>query len=313
MSEEKEYDLKKSMEKLGSLVPVLKDVHGNVIDGVHRLKENPNCPCITVESVTDPIQLILARMAANVCRRQVSSEEKIDWLRQLAKLTSWTPKQIAQESGMSYTWVMKYLPDEYKDKLKAEAGQIGGQISATRRVAKEVQRDEWGRTKIFDCALCGNSTVTPIFYGEQPLCATCDLKVQRDPELLRKLKPSKPVTMVTPKEYKPKETWAHRKASMKVPVSHMEQRLAKRLTEAGVEFETQVEYCIGKCIADFRIKGIPFFIDYEELHVKREEKDEKARSRLAQFYKVEPVGLPYKADTKEEEERLLRLIMDRIS
>jgi len=33
VSEEKEYDLAKSKEKLGALVPVLRDVYGNVIDG----------------------------------------------------------------------------------------------------------------------------------------------------------------------------------------------------------------------------------------------------------------------------------------
>lgn len=33
--------------------------------------------------------------------------------------TGWTPQQIAEATGMSYAWVMKYLPDEFKDEEKA--------------------------------------------------------------------------------------------------------------------------------------------------------------------------------------------------
>jgi len=39
--------------------------------------------------------------------------------------------KIAEETGMSYTWVMKYLPEKFKDDVKSESAR------ATRRVAEE--------------------------------------------------------------------------------------------------------------------------------------------------------------------------------
>jgi transcriptional regulator with XRE-family HTH domain len=289
MSED--YNLKQSIDKLGALVPVLRDVHGNIIDGFHRLKENENYPSVTVETVKNPVQLILARMAANVCRREVSAEEKTEWLKELTELTGWSPKEIAEETGMSERWVYKYLPSEQK-KEEPE------QLASARRALRE-------------CSRCFMASRDVQEYKGEMLCPQCVEEAKRKP--MRATTPQETAVIPEPKIYKPKETWAHRKASMQVPVSHMEQRLAKRLVEAGIAFESQVEYCIAKCIPDFVINQIPFFIDGEDVHFRREEKDDSARSRLAQFYNVEPIGLTYKYDTKTEEDRLFREIMDKIS
>lgn len=317
MSEEKEYDieiveqLKRSKEQQGYLEKVKKDQHGNILSGRHRKEADADWPEEVVE-VKDELDRELKIIHYNIQRRPTKEETA----RRLLKVAKFLEAKGISKSEVlpnlakivPYTerWVRELLPDEYKRTYV--------RIPEVERREVGVQRDDWGRTKIYNCALCGKSTVTPIYYGVQPLCATCDLKVQRDPELLRTLKPEKvkPVAKEV-KEYKPKETWEHRKAVMAPPVSHMEQRLAKRLTEAGVAFESQKEYCIRKTIPDFVIAGKAFFIDLEALHVKREEKDEEARRRLAQFHNVEPFGLPYKADTKQEEDRLFKQIMDRIS
>jgi len=36
-----DYDLTKSSKALGKLYPILKDAHGNIIDGFHRKRVNP--------------------------------------------------------------------------------------------------------------------------------------------------------------------------------------------------------------------------------------------------------------------------------
>jgi len=134
-----EDDLKASAERVGRLVPVLKDAHGNVIDGFHRLRVDPKWPSIKLDHATDPVQLSIARLIANCCRRKIPAKEISQQLEFIAQVTGWTPKQIASAMGMSYTWVMKYLPAEYKDKEM--------QARATQRVARPpgpepVEKDE---------------------------------------------------------------------------------------------------------------------------------------------------------------------------
>ena len=121
-----EYDLSLSKQKLGELIPILTDAHGNIIDGFHREQIDPNWTKVKAEHIIDPVQLAMARLAANVCRRRVPAEEKTRLLGNIAELTGWSAEQIAEALGMSYQWVTKYLPSEFKDKEKVMAGQMGG-------------------------------------------------------------------------------------------------------------------------------------------------------------------------------------------
>jgi len=133
-------------------------VIADIIDGYHRLNVNPKWPRKKVEEVRDPVQLAIARLIANVCRRTVSAEEKTEWLRQIAELTGWTPRQIAENLPVSYTWVMKYLPDEYKTKTWEQEKPI------TRRV--------------ISCARCGDAVSMPVHLKGQFYCESCARKIE---------------------------------------------------------------------------------------------------------------------------------------
>lgn len=113
---QEEYDLKASKEIVGTLYPILKDAWGNIIDGFHRQRVDPKWPSIKLRHITDPVQLNMARLIANVCRREVPAQEKSELLGQIAKLTGWTPKQIAEALPMKKSWVYQYLPHEYKER-----------------------------------------------------------------------------------------------------------------------------------------------------------------------------------------------------
>jgi ribosomal protein L32 len=108
-----EYDIKKSKEKIGPLYPVLKSADGQIIDGKHRKLADKDWPECTVNIKGDAV--LIARIVANVQRREVSPKEKTDMLKELAEATHWTPEQIAENSGMSISWVRKYLPSEFKN------------------------------------------------------------------------------------------------------------------------------------------------------------------------------------------------------
>lgn len=68
-------------------------------------------------------QRLVARLISNVCRRHVSAEEKRETLEKLGEnyLSEGVNRgkiayKIAETTGMSYRWVMKYLPDKLKER-----------------------------------------------------------------------------------------------------------------------------------------------------------------------------------------------------
>lgn len=114
-------DLRSSSEFVGQLYPALVDANGNIIDGKHRLEADPTWPTIEVKTVDSEEKRLVAMLIANVCRRVVSSEEKTEILKSLCRIyqsQGLRPDQLAKElskkTGMTYRWVMKYLPDNLK-------------------------------------------------------------------------------------------------------------------------------------------------------------------------------------------------------
>jgi len=114
--EEEEYSLKESAEGVGELVPVIKDAYGNVIDGFHRLRVDPNWPAIRLPRVDDPVKLELARLAVNFCRRRVPKEELQAKIEFLIRTGGLTPEEIARKTGISKRTIYRYMPDELKRK-----------------------------------------------------------------------------------------------------------------------------------------------------------------------------------------------------
>lgn len=158
-----EYFIATSIPKIGYLYPVLKDAHGNIIDGIHRKNIDPKWPEQKLDHITDPVQLAIARLVANVCRRDVPGEEKTEWLRQIATMTGWTPKQIAENLPVSYPWVMKYIPDEFKER----PGVGFSELSVIRRIAQHEP------VKTVQCAKCSVAVENPVHYRGKFYCNAC--------------------------------------------------------------------------------------------------------------------------------------------
>lgn len=135
----KEYDLKRSYEKIGALYPVLRDAHGNVIDGFHRLKVDPKWPSIKLDHVMDPVQLTMSRLAANWQRRTLSVKEKREALEFIHTCTGWTAKEIAEKMGMSYRTIVRYIPEEAKNKKMQE---LASERRALPGMLRTVEKDE---------------------------------------------------------------------------------------------------------------------------------------------------------------------------
>ena len=121
-----EYDLRVSKRRTCELYPVLVDAHGNVIDGLHRLKADPGWERRTLEHIRTPAQLWLARIVANTHRRTVSREERAEQLTGLAEALrdEGVPRAkivstIAELTTFSERYVRGLLPDDYKMMSKA--------------------------------------------------------------------------------------------------------------------------------------------------------------------------------------------------
>jgi len=143
-----EYNIGKSMEKIGPLYPVLMSQDGRVIDGIHRLHANKNWPKHIVPITGSKVRV--ARIVANLQRREVPPKEKTIMLKELAQETHWTPEEISENTGMSISWVRKYLPSEFKDKNMAEL--------ASKKHKKEKSKPS-GRTFIGHTCHCGTPMI----------------------------------------------------------------------------------------------------------------------------------------------------------
>ncbi|MGB9676003.1 MAG: hypothetical protein ACPL0C_02300 [Candidatus Bathyarchaeales archaeon] len=117
-------ELRLTSKRAGKLYPVLLDKYGNVIDGAHRLTADKNWPKIKLHHIESEKDRLIARLISNVCRRKVSAKEKREILQRLGEIYlgegvkrgTTLAYKISEETGMSYRWVMKYLPDNLKER-----------------------------------------------------------------------------------------------------------------------------------------------------------------------------------------------------
>ena len=120
MAEER-YDLRESKKSVRELYPVLRNAHGNVIDGFHRLRVDPSWRTETLEHIRSPTQLVLARIIANTHRRSVSREEREGQINELAKclLDEGVAKEdlvssLVELTTFSDRYIRELLSDDYK-------------------------------------------------------------------------------------------------------------------------------------------------------------------------------------------------------
>jgi len=116
-----EYDLKKSKNYIGPLYPILLDAKGRIIDGIHRAEADKNWSKITLSHIRTNKDFLVARIVANICRRNVSIEERRLQLTELAKILlseGVKPGKISGEisrlTGLKESWICELLPKQFK-------------------------------------------------------------------------------------------------------------------------------------------------------------------------------------------------------
>jgi len=148
-----EYDLKKS-KKVGQLYPVLVDAKGNVIDGYHRLEADPNWRKEKLSEIDTEEKLLVARCVANWNRRQISREEKEEWINSLARIyqkqglkvsskgrRNEIMAKIMEVTGLSDRTVGAYLDERYKQKPSYDVEKRQPVIPASERIEHELGKE----------------------------------------------------------------------------------------------------------------------------------------------------------------------------
>ena len=140
--------LKSSSERIGQLYPILVDYHGNIIDGDHRFGVDEKWRRVRLEHIRTEKDRLIARIISNTVRRSVSSKEKSELLGRLGEIyisegivNGKIAYKIAEETGMSYQWVMKYLPDAFKDYLQSERAKVAPRHGAGMRKLLDPPKD----------------------------------------------------------------------------------------------------------------------------------------------------------------------------
>ncbi len=147
-----EFNRKESTKTVGELYPVLLSKDGKVIDGFHRLEDNPDWKTETLEHIDSEEKLLLARAISNWHRRSIEKDEKEKWINGLAKVyqeqgykirgqhpvdggppRNELVEKIANETGLNRNTITRHLASEFKQIEQAREVSIP-KVPASQRI-----------------------------------------------------------------------------------------------------------------------------------------------------------------------------------
>lgn len=313
-----QYDLIQSVKSVGKLVPILKDKDGSIIDGLHRQEIDPYWPSITVEAVDTPVKLELARLAANFCRRNVSSEEMNNRVGFLVK-QGLKPEEIADQTGISKSTIYKYMPQKLKDEKKVTAGKVSG-VSRSVPSSEQTVKTQETIEPLTECERCHVHNHCKEWHGHW-LCPTHYNAAEVNSEgylgyfrTQEQLKNKKLPELKAPPKPSELDTWETRQARMKVPHSKMEEKIVQGLRARGYKVITDLELCVRKTVPDFNIvlengKVVRGYIDGQVHNAKRKDKDQQLRDWLRD---EQPSDLIVEVDVEGDSDREAEEKLDEI-
>jgi hypothetical protein len=177
-------ELTESIKALGVLQPILVRPKPNglyeVVYGQRRAKAAEKAGLVevpvTIRLLSDEEAFTL-QLTENLQRKDLSEEEKARALGELAKRTGWNAQQIADKLKMSYAWVCRYLPEEFKAAEKVEAGRIGGEVLKQRyeeEAALRRRAESQDTRQGIPCGRCGDPIQGPPAHLEGKFyCQEC--------------------------------------------------------------------------------------------------------------------------------------------
>jgi very-short-patch-repair endonuclease len=209
---------------------------------------------------------------------------------------------------MSYSWVVKYLPSEFKNGDKAEAGKLGG-------LAKGVSYGGEGAIlNIAECEFCTVSTSEPQQWEGHNLCPPHYAEALSDPAKFKRFFGFQQQQPVLAKPDKPEqlESWEDRKARMSPEHSEMEQTIMQLCLDKGVRpVLTNQKYCLLSTVPDFVFPSanLAVYLDGKAVHNgKQMDRDDELRDLLRKRHGMRVLSITYGSKSKGEVDRIFNEI-----
>lgn len=342
-------DLTESIRAYGVLEPIVvraskEEGMFEIVMGERRVKAARKAglreiPAI-VRKLSDEETAVL-QLIENLQRKDLTDEETTASLAFLAKLTTWPPKMIAERLKRSYTWVLLHLPDEFKDKEKAKAGQKGGEAkslveldqSATKIVAQVTQAEleiaeKAARLHRTQCKNPACLRFVPddeiIYVGDsddkKPYCRSCapafSMTYEKEKKRLERLAAEKEKPLST----KSFDTAEEREARMHTHDSQFQQEVFVELASEGLTFEQNQKLPVFETEPDGlrylneeRTQGLLVYLDNVEVHKgKRLDTDDRLRETYGKHHPgITILSIPYKGKSDKEKARVKALIREK--
>jgi hypothetical protein len=287
MSQDEEFShtgLQKSIQKIGQLYPILVNEKGEVLDGNNRLKDNPN-PDKKVVVTKNRYEDLMVRASAHY-RRRVSQEERKSVILEMAKEAEklGIPKnkiasKIVDDLPHAESYVLRLIPDEYKDIQKASAGKQGADISQQKRDLEKAERKAMAaRVQCSNPACLEFVPESDVMTVEgKPFCQKCAPAARVEAlnrEKAKKKLEQKPTKPTQVERYTDKLARMHNGVSRMDEVQHEKAKESVELRLLGWITEFQKEYLVVICKSDLTLTrtrgGIPqeiaVFWDGQDAH-----------------------------------------------
>ncbi len=310
--------LKKSIEKVGELYPVLENQNGKILDGDHRVQSNPKHQRKLVQT-KNRAEEIMVRLHAHH-RRIVPQEETRALLVELAQEIEKEgfPKErvtaeLYDRVPFSPGYVRRLLPEEYKQPEKVQAGKVAAELVTQKLVSQAKQN-------LVECERCHVATSEPHDWQGHALCPLHFKSALLNPEAMTgffnylKKEANGEVPSGKPKLATPLSLskWEDRKAHMEVPVSKAEIELGEDLAnDALLRPITHQSFTLGPTTTpDWFLPRHNLAIYYDgKVHEGHEDKDEELRDLLKEWYpEIRIVVVTYKDSKKEMLEKIRKMV-----
>lgn len=185
-------ELANSIKEVGLLQPLTirfdKDKEPELVLGSRRLKACIKAGLemvpVIIRDLTDE-QALEIEGVENLDRNDLTDSEKtrlcVEWAKRENPKTKkpYTATEIPEKVHRSYSWVVSFLPSEFKDQKRADAGKLGGEAkSATIAVAKSQELKP-------ECERCHVSGELQDWEGHK-LCQKCRIFAGENPAQVKR-------------------------------------------------------------------------------------------------------------------------------
>jgi len=291
-----------SVKENGVLEPLLVRQKGErfeVMAGGRRMRAAQcaglsDVPCVV--EVADDERAMDIHFIENFHRADLTEEEKRVSLGNYARIRKLNAKQIVERLHVNYSWVIKYLPSEFKDEKMAELGHKGGEAKAEAVATRRVAEAQTVKTQdMVICEFChiASSDIQTEVVNSKPrkLCVRCQgnfvLAPERFTAFFRNVN-GESKTLAERLAEKPgpafKEKWEHKLGTMQTDDPKVERIFSEEAQALGLHgFRVKPEIPVISVWPDnFHVETKTlFWMDNEELHEgKRADKDDQYRAIL---------------------------------